>query len=184
VRLRVSVIAKIEMAGGLFKAELKSRAEMLDRRSGRTIRRHCDAALGDARCGVALGGFTHTGSISAVSTAADFMTDALAAFPSQWFDHGNLSWTSGGNAGQTSNISQHENKGLDQRIVLWRPPSKPISIGDGFSIIAGCDKAFATCKAKFANQRNFQGFPHLPGNDAAYAYVDGEGVFDGAPLVL
>jgi uncharacterized phage protein (TIGR02218 family) len=94
-----------------------------------------------------------------------------------------LTWTSGANSGQVSNISQHEKFGFEQRLVLWRPPSAPIAIGDGFSIIVGCDKAFATCKAKFANQQNFQGFPHLPGNDAAYAYVDGEGVFDGAPLV-
>jgi uncharacterized phage protein (TIGR02218 family) len=94
-----------------------------------------------------------------------------------------LTWTSGANSGQVSNISQHEKFGFEQRLVLWRPPSAPIAIGDGFSIIVGCDKAFATCKAKFANQRNFHGFPHLPGNDAAYAYVDGEGEFDGAPLV-
>ena len=50
-------------------------------------------------------------------------------------------------------------------------------------IRAGCDKAFATCKAKFDNASNFQGFPHLPGNDAAYGYaVDGD-VFDGGALV-
>ena len=52
-----------------------------------------------------------------------------------------------------------------------------------FVIRAGCDKAFATCKAKFDNALNFQGFPHLPGNDAAYGYaVDGD-VFDGGALV-
>ena len=47
-----------KLSGGLFKAELKSRMDMLDRRNGRTIRRHCDADLGDAKCKVALAGFT------------------------------------------------------------------------------------------------------------------------------
>jgi uncharacterized phage protein (TIGR02218 family) len=182
-KLRVAYISAISFSGGLFKAELKSRMDMLDKRSGRTIRRHCDAELGDAKCKVALAGFTVSASVASVATAADFKTDALGAFADRWFEHGRLTWTNGANAGQVSNISQHEKLGMEQRLVLWRPPSAPIAIGDAFSISAGCDKAFATCKAKFANQLNFQGFPHLPGNDAAYAYVDGEGVFDGAPLV-
>lgn len=182
-KLRTAYVSKIEMSGGMFKAELKSRMDMLDKRSGRTIRRHCDADLGDAKCKVALAGFTVSASVASVATAADFGTDALGAFQDRWFEHGKLTWTSGANAGQVSNISQHEKLGLAQRLVLWRPPSAPIVIGDAFTISAGCDKAFVTCKAKFANQLNFQGFPHLPGNDAAYAYVDGEGVFDGAPLV-
>ena len=46
-----------------------------------------------------------------------------------------------------------------------------------------CDKRFATCKAKFANALNFRGFPHLPGNDAAYGYVVEGGEFDGGPIV-
>lgn len=29
-----------------------------------------------------------------------------------------------------------------------------------------CDKRFATCRDVFANQDNFRGFPHMPGNDA------------------
>ena len=55
--------------------------------------------------------------------------------------------------------------------------------GDTFSVVAGCDKKFATCKAKFANALNFRGFPHLPGNDAAYGYVVDGGRFDGGPVV-
>jgi uncharacterized phage protein (TIGR02218 family) len=182
-RLRVAYISAVSFSGGTFKAELKSRMDILDKRNGRTIRRHCDADLGDAKCKVAMAGLIVSASVASVATAADFKTDALGTFAGHWFEHGRLIWTSGANTGQVSNISQHEKIGLEQRLVLWRPPSAPIAIGDAFSISAGCDKAFSTCKTKFANQLNFQGFPHLPGNDAAYAYVDGEGVFDGAPLV-
>jgi len=183
VRLRVSYIARIETSGGVFKAELKSRTHILDKRIGRTIRRHCDAELGDGRCKVALAGFTAAGTVLGVATAADFSTDDLDAFAGRWFDYGVLTWVSGANAGQRSIVAQFEKDGLEQRLVLWRPPSELIAIGDGFSVVAGCDKAFATCRDKFANTLNFRGFPHLPGNDATYAYADGEGVFDGAPLV-
>jgi hypothetical protein len=33
----------------------------------------------------------------------------------------------------------------------------------------GCDKAFSTCRARFANSLNFRGFPYLTGDDALIA---------------
>ena len=44
-------------------------------------------------------------------------------------------------------------------------PAGYISGGDSFRIVAGCNKQFSTCRAKFANTPNFRGFPHVPGND-------------------
>src|SRR5690606_41380149 len=52
---------------------------------------------------------------------------------------------------------------LDHRIatdgvILVLPPEMPMpAMGDAFSIVAGCDKLFATCKAKFGNAENFRG---------------------------
>ena len=40
-------------------------------------------------------------------------------------------------------------------------------IADDFTVTAGCDKQFPTCKAKFDNVVNYRGFPHIPGNDFA-----------------
>jgi uncharacterized phage protein (TIGR02218 family) len=39
-------------------------------------------------------------------------------------------------------------------IELWQRMAEPIAEGDTFSIVAGCDKQFATCRAKFANVAN------------------------------
>lgn len=58
-----------------------------------------------------------------------------------------------------------------------------VAPGATFMATAGCDKRFATCRTRFANTLNFRGFPHLPGNDAAYGYATEDAVFDGAPLV-
>ena len=58
----------------------------------------------------------------------------------------------------------------------------PPQPGDTFTVTAGCDKRFATCRSKFDNQLNFRGFPHLPGNDAAYGYAADGGLFDGGAL--
>lgn len=44
---------------------------------------------------------------------------------------------------------------------------------------AGCDKAFATCRDRFANTLNFRGFPYMIGNDVLQAGPAGETRRDG-----
>ena len=63
-----------------------------------------------------------------------------------------------------------------------RPPSAVIAIGDGFSVVAGCDKAFATCREKFSNTLNFRGFPSIPGDDLVTRYPNETDANSGAPL--
>ncbi len=46
--------------------------------------------------------------------------------------------------------------------------------GDAFTIRPGCDKSFATCRAKFDNAVNFRGFPHVPGTDQVLSYPDAQ----------
>src|SRR5690606_19719307 len=52
--LRKAVIARITQVDGRFVAELESVMRNLDRPNDRYLRKECDAALGDARCGVDL----------------------------------------------------------------------------------------------------------------------------------
>ena len=69
---------------------------------------------------------------------------------------------------------------VDNRPPL--PPEQPPLPGDAFSVTAGCDKSFSTCRTKFANHLNFRGFPHLPGADFAYSYAAGGESHDGGAL--
>jgi uncharacterized phage protein (TIGR02218 family) len=62
---------------------------------------------------------------------------------------------------------------------LWQAMSEAIAPGDGFTLGAGCDKQFATCKTKFANGINFRGFPYMPGNDAALSAPTATQLLDG-----
>ncbi len=185
VLLRTAKIGRIEISGNAFKVELQSLAEAMDRRRGRLVRRRCDADLGDGRCGKNVTGaqFRGTGMVVTVSGAGEFTASGLNAFPVRWFEQGKIVWLTGGNAGQAGQIAVHDLSGATARFAVWLPLPKPVLAGDTFTVTAGCDKLFATCKAKFANGQNFQGFPHLPGNDAVYTYVNGDGIFDGAPLV-
>jgi uncharacterized phage protein (TIGR02218 family) len=103
----------------------------------------------------------------------------LDGFASNWFGQGWLTWTSGDNQGGSVRVLAHSGN----RLTLTEPPVLAAKPGDGFRLVAGCDKSFATCKAKFANGTNFRGFPHLPGNDAAFAYVSSNKEYDGSTLV-
>jgi uncharacterized phage protein (TIGR02218 family) len=66
-------------------------------------------------------------------------------------------------------VKRHTLAGTTATIELWQPMALPIAPVDAFTVTAGCDKQFATCKAKFANATNFRGFPHMPGPDYVLA---------------
>jgi uncharacterized phage protein (TIGR02218 family) len=184
-RLRKATIGKIVRSDGRFVAELESLAHALDKPSGRYVTRACDAELGDARCGVLLDhpDYAGAGAVLAVETAEMVAVSGLDGFATGWFSHGTISWTTGGRAGRRERIVGHRKDTAGVTLTL-RPGGGPaMATGDAFTMKAGCDKSFATCKAKFANALNFRGFPHLPGNDAAYNYVADGGKFDGGPVV-
>jgi len=185
VLIRTAAIGKMTRSDGRFIAELESPVSRLDQPNGRIISRTCDAELGDARCGFLLDqpGFKAAGSVEAMETLDKIAVSGLGGFGAGWFSFGTLGWVTGARAGQTERIVDHRLAGGDVFLVLQQRVGPAMAVGDIFSVEAGCDKTFATCKAKFSNALNFRGFPHLPGNDAAYSYVVDGGNFDGGPVV-
>jgi uncharacterized phage protein (TIGR02218 family) len=76
-------------------------------------------------------------------------------------------------------VKRHGVSSLGVSIELWQPMSETVAVADAFAIAAGCDKQFATCKAKFANAANFRGFPYMPGNDAVVSTATQNQTLDG-----
>jgi uncharacterized phage protein (TIGR02218 family) len=68
------------------------------------------------------------------------------------------------------------------KLEPWQAMAEEVDVGDAFTITAGCDKHFKTCKAKFDNSVNFRGFPHVPGIDFALAVPDRGGKNDGGSM--
>lgn len=182
--LKVSVVGRITRADGRFVAELKTIAESLDRPAGRLVRRSCDAELGDHRCGVDLEqeSLAAEGTVTAVDGTGIVSLSGVETFAACWFEHGTAVWTSGVRAGRVDRIVQHDVVGATARLCFMSAVTG-VAPGDGVALRAGCDKRFATCSGKFSNTLNFRGFPHMPGNDAAYAYAKEGAVFDGRPIV-
>ena len=180
--LKVQEIGEVSRGGGQFTAELRSFAHRLGQENGRVYNRRCDADLGDGRCRVNLSAFRARGTVTAVEAPEQIVASGLDSFSVGFFDGGRLVFESGANAGLVLAIDS--TRAVDGGIELrfWLPLEVLPESGDTFEITAGCDKSFSTCRTRFSNHLNFQGFPHVPGSDFAYSYADGSGNHDGGAL--
>lgn len=173
-------IGKITRSGEKFVTEIKGAAAAYDKIHGRRILRQCDAELGDQRCGIlSRDPRYHACGVIVAVDGMDMEVSGLENHAADWFLHGVFTWVSGRNKNAKSKVTLHRS----HLIRLRDEPVFAVEAGDEFEVLAGCDKSFATCKAKFFNSVNFRGFPHLPGNDAAYSYINKDMNFDGGALV-
>ncbi|MCD7059499.1 DUF2163 domain-containing protein [Pelagibacterium xiamenense] len=166
--MRADTIGEIVREDGVFRAELRSGQYALNVPKGRVYHHLCDARLGDGRCGFALeqSGFRTNATVTAVEDASRISVSGISGFVAGWFAYGHVKWTSGARAGIEDGVSAHSGMtlGFDRNVA------DTVAVGDTLTVYAGCDKQFATCKAKFGNGVNFQGFPHIPGNDFLMRY--------------
>jgi uncharacterized phage protein (TIGR02218 family) len=179
-------VGEIRTLDGAFKVELRSLSVSLDEVRGRHFLRTCDAELGDSRCGFDTSDPAFFADGTVVSAGAgEIIATGIDGHAARWFDLGRLTWLSGARKGRTNTVAATTSgpEAGEMTLRLFEPDMTGIGAGDTFRVVAGCDKRFSTCKVKFSNGINFQGFPHIPGNDAALTYADGEGDFDGGPIV-
>jgi len=177
--LAKGVLGEVRREGQAFSAEFRSLSTRLNEESGRLYTATCSVDLGDARCTVNLTdpAFHGSGTVAALAGTSAFRAAGLDGFADGAFTAGKLSFTSGANAGFAVEVKTHR-VALDGVLIeLWQRAPEPIALSDAFTVTAGCDKRFATCRDRFANGINFRGFPAIPGNDFVIAYpVPGKAV--------
>jgi uncharacterized phage protein (TIGR02218 family) len=178
-------IGEVRREGQAFAAELRGLADALNTETGRLYTPTCAADLGDARCGIDLTDplYRGEGAVTALNGVSAFTAGGLASFDDGWFTGGRLAFTGGANDGNAMEVKRHRVDGETVVIELWQAMAQTITPGDTFTVTAGCDKRFATCRDRLSNVLNFRGFPHIPGNDFIMRYVtDGEPGHDGKSL--
>lgn len=183
--LDIGTIGEIRRAGTAFVAELRGLMDRLDEERGRTFRATCGADLGDARCRVDLADprYRTSGTVLAPAQPGEMPVALAGTFPAGRFTGGRLTWQSGANAGLANDVRSHAPADGGARIALWQEPPRAVTAGDAFTLTAGCDKRLSTCAATFSNAVNFQGFPHMPGNDFVIRGTAGSGApLDGRSL--
>jgi uncharacterized phage protein (TIGR02218 family) len=169
-RLDVMVIGEITRGDAGFVAELRSAAHRFDEERGRLFTGRCGADLGDARCRWPV--VPVPAVVSASTGPAHLVALGLGAHADGWFTGGKLAFTSGPNAGQEVEIRRHGLDGAAASFDLWLDMPHPVEVGNTVLLTPGCDKSFVTCREKFNNGVNFQGFPHMPGTDYLLQVVE------------
>ncbi|WP_407682125.1 DUF2163 domain-containing protein [Pseudodonghicola flavimaris] len=160
-------IGEIQRAGGAFRADLRGLTQGLNRPLGRIYQKPCTAVLGDARCGFDLqapGYGTELG-IEVLEDNRVFRWAGIEGFEAGWFTRGRLLVTSGALDGVWGLIKADRSEAGARVIELWEPLPEGAAAGDSLRLEAGCDKRLETCRLKFGNILNFQGFPDIPGED-------------------
>ncbi|WP_425101192.1 DUF2163 domain-containing protein [Tropicibacter sp. S64] len=167
-------IGELRRGNGAFHAELRGLTDKLNRPLGRVFQKPCSAVLGDRACGfdVTSGGYFHEGGVLRVEETRAFTFADLSGFEDGWFQRGRLEVLSGSAAGLAGAIKRDEAQSDGtRRIDLWEPLRADVAPGDQVRLIAGCDKRFETCRLKFNNLVNFQGFPDVPEEDWVFVHA-------------
>lgn len=183
--LDVGSIGEVRRADRAFVAEVRGLTHRLDEERGLLYTGLCSAELGDGRCRVDLSSpqFSAMGQVATTDQTVVLTARGLEAYADGWFTGGRLAWAAGANAPSGAEVKAHRATAGGAEIELWQPAVRPIAVGDTFRISAGCDKALATCRDKFANVPNHRGFPHMPGNDFVLRFArQGEPRMDGGSL--
>lgn len=160
LHLKTGWLGEVTLQAGQFVAELRGLTSRLQQVIGEVYTRTCRANLGDARCGVVLTSYSFSGSVTASEGAYAF-TDTSKTQTAGYFAGGLVSFTSGANAGQRMEVRDFS----AGRFGLFLPLPTAITVGDAYTVIAGCDKQLDTCVSRFNNAINFRGEPHVPGTD-------------------
>ena len=162
--LRKGSLGQIKFGRNQVIVELRGLMQTLQQIIGRIYAPSCDADLGDSKCGfnLATAGFTVSGTITSVTSGREFF-DSSRSEAVGFFDGGKITFTSGLNNNYQMEVKTFGGGG--GAISLQQHMPDTVSIGDGYTMIAGCDKVRETCVNKFNNVINFRGFPDIPGTD-------------------
>jgi uncharacterized phage protein (TIGR02218 family) len=98
-----------------------------------------------------------TGSVTA-KTSNQVFADSTVTEVNNFWQFGKIVWTSGANAGYQMEIKSQ----IGTIIELYLPMINTVSVGDTFTLYAGCDLSKAQCKTKFENIYNMRAEPDKP----------------------
>jgi len=158
----VGSIGNVSRREGHVVVELLGLQQILQQPIGAVTSKTCRARLGDDLCTVNLASWTHSTTVTSVTSNQIFTASGLTQ-DEDYFGEGILTWTSGPSDGLSYKVKLHTAGGV---LTLLLPPLLTVEVGHGFDIVAGCRKRREDCRDKFSNILNMQAEPDLPGIDA------------------
>lgn len=160
-------ITNIRYTGEEYTFEISGLSRWMRAKLGFIFDRTCQYDLGDSNCGVALSGFTTSGTVTTPDSdepRRKFTSNTGGPGTDDVFNFGKLTWTTGANTGLTQEVKDFTAAGPDL-VELFLPMPFDIEAGDTYSVHQGCDRTLGTCRDKFSNLGNHGGFPFMPTTD-------------------
>lgn len=176
-------IGEISRGSGAFVAELRGLTEALNQPQARVYQTRCGTVLGSSSCKFDTSAFGYATEEPVIeSSGGKRFRIAAGAFADRWFERGRFEVLDGAARGLVGIVKNDRIDGAERLLELWEAMPAPVSPGDRVKVEAGCDKRAETCREKFQNFLNFQGFPTIPGEDWLMTYPAASDKNDGGSL--
>ena len=152
------VINRIQVTEEKVNLECRSEIKSLEVETGVLQQLYCPYVFGDAFCKLTIPKLLNQ-TIDAGSTTTEII-DAARTEVDDWWNDGLVSFIDGGNIGEFRKVVDFI--AATNKIILDFSLPKAPATGDRYNIERGCDKAYDSCKGRFANQARFGGFKDIP----------------------
>jgi uncharacterized phage protein (TIGR02218 family) len=152
-------VAETDVGRSRIEMKVKSLLNLLAQQQmpRRLYQAACTHVFGDAMCTFSRASLAANVTAETGSTQAVIVT-SLSPTPATLYDQGTIVATSGANAGQTRTIARLSGGS----VMLLKAWLEPVTVGDGFQLLPGCDHTVATCQNTFNNLIHYGGFPYIP----------------------
>lgn len=157
IPLKRGTLGQASWEQGKFKIEVRGSLQPFQQSIVSIFTKSCRASLGDERCQVDLAAWTVTGSITSLIENRGFH-DTSRAEADGHFTYGLVTFNSGACAGLSIEVRAY----ALGYVELLLPMPRQLAIGDTYTMLAGCNHERDTCRDKFHNILNFQGFYDIP----------------------
>jgi uncharacterized phage protein (TIGR02218 family) len=156
-------ISDIECTRTSVDIHCRSHLELLNIQMPRRLwQSSCTHTFGDAMCQFNRAALQVTFAAGSGSTPAQ-IASSVSPNPANLYVQGTIIGLTGGNAGSSRTISNM----ADGWVYLKLGFLSPITVGDQFQLLPGCDRTFASCSNLFKNAIHFGGFPYIPTPETA-----------------
>ena len=154
-------VAEATPSRDMVALSVKSDLELLDTQFPRNLYQPgCMHTLFDAGCTLSKAAFANP--LTTLIGASPTSVSATTSRPTQYFDLGTITFTSGALSGLSFSVKSFVLTGGTGTFTFAQPlPSAPAA-GDTFTAYPGCDKTLTTCQTKFSNLAHFRGYPFIP----------------------
>lgn len=168
------IITKVKiLSPNIFKADVEGLSSRLATNFGTITSKTCRTDFGSTLCKKNLAGtkdtfnITKTLTVHSVPSRKEIWFTRIDNVPNDWYDNGKITGVSGNNADIAREIRNADGVGGSYvKVYLKRAFPLTVTVGDTFSLVAGCDNSLERCRY-WENVVNFRGEPFIPGVENA-----------------